>query len=67
MAQRAESGVAAGGISMTASGRPQLAYLHDALEELKAKGQHFRLRVLQGEQLPVANFDGKAGHQSQLE
>jgi len=44
---------------MTASGRPQLGYLHDALEELKAKGLHFRLRVLQGEQLPVANFDGK--------
>jgi glycine C-acetyltransferase len=44
---------------MTAASRPQLAYLHDALEELKAKGLHFHLRVLQGEQLPVANFDGK--------
>ncbi len=44
---------------MTAASRPQLGYLHDALEELKAKGQHFHLRVLQSEQLPVANFDGK--------
>ncbi len=36
-----------------------LAYLHDQLEELKAKGQHFRLRVLGGEQKPVAQFDGR--------
>jgi len=44
---------------MTAASRPQLGYLHDALEELKAKGLHFRLRVLEGEQRPIANFDGK--------
>ena len=39
--------------------RPQLQYLHDALEELKAKNQYFHLRVLEGEQKPVATFDGK--------
>jgi glycine C-acetyltransferase len=36
-----------------------LSYLHDQLAELEAKGQHFRLRVLEGEQKPVADFDGK--------
>jgi len=36
-----------------------LSYLHDQLAELDAKGLHFRLRVLDGEQKPVANFDGK--------
>ena len=43
----------------TTATRPQLQYLHDALEELKAKNQHFHLRVLEGEQKPVATFDGK--------
>ena len=33
--------------------------LHEALEELKAKNQYFHLRVLEGEQKPVATFDGK--------
>jgi glycine C-acetyltransferase len=36
-----------------------LSYLHDQIEDLKAKGLHFRLRVLEGEQKPVAHFDGK--------
>jgi glycine C-acetyltransferase len=36
-----------------------LAYLHDQIEELVAKGLHFRLRVLEGEQRPEATFDGK--------
>jgi glycine C-acetyltransferase len=36
-----------------------LSYLHDQIEDLKAKGLHFRLRVLEGEQKPVALFDGK--------
>ncbi len=36
-----------------------LSYLHDQLAELEAKGQHIRLRVLEGEQKPVALFDGK--------
>jgi glycine C-acetyltransferase len=43
----------------TTATRPQLQYLHDALEELKTKNQHFHLRVLEGEQKPVATFDGK--------
>jgi glycine C-acetyltransferase len=43
----------------TTSTRPQLQYLRDALEELKAKNQYFHLRVLEGEQKPVAIFDGK--------
>jgi glycine C-acetyltransferase len=40
-------------------GRPQLRYLHDALEDLKSKHLHFHLKVLEGEQKPVATFDGK--------
>jgi len=43
----------------TTATRPQLQFLHDALEELKAKNQYFHLRVLEGEQKPVATFDGK--------
>ncbi|MGB9242907.1 MAG: glycine C-acetyltransferase [Candidatus Acidiferrales bacterium] len=43
----------------TTATRPQLQYLHDALEELKAKNQYFHLRVLEGEQKPVSTFDGK--------
>jgi len=39
--------------------RPQLAYLGTALEELKEQHRYFRLRVLAGEQRPVATFDGK--------
>ena len=36
-----------------------LSYLGDQLDELKAKGTHFRLRVLDDEQAPVCTFDGK--------
>ena len=43
----------------TTATRPQLQYLREALEELKAKNQYFHLRVLEGEQKPVAIFDGK--------
>jgi glycine C-acetyltransferase len=43
----------------TTTTRPQLQYLHDALEDLKAKHLYFHLKVLSGEQKPVANFDGK--------
>lgn len=39
--------------------RPQLRYLHDALEELKTKNLYFHLRILEGEQKPIATFDGK--------
>jgi glycine C-acetyltransferase len=43
----------------TTTTRPQLQYLHDALEDLKAKHLYFHLKVVRGEQKPVANFDGK--------
>ena len=39
--------------------RPQLAYLTAALNELKAKGTHFRLRVLDDQQAPVCHYDGR--------
>src|SRR5580658_2780980 len=45
-------------MSITAT-RPQLQYLHEALEDLKARHLYFRLKILQGEQKPVANFDGR--------
>src|SRR5512141_2935636 len=42
----------------TARANP-LSYLTGELDDLKAKGTHFRLRVLEDEQAPVATFDGK--------
>ncbi|HEY8055309.1 MAG TPA: glycine C-acetyltransferase [Terriglobales bacterium] len=39
--------------------RPQMQYLNDELKQLEAKGLRSRLRVLEGEQLPVAVFDGR--------
>jgi glycine C-acetyltransferase len=36
-----------------------LSYLTDQLNDLKAKGTYFRLRVLEDEQEPVCTFDGK--------
>jgi len=39
--------------------RPQLAYLTAAMDELKAKGTHFRLRILDDQQAPVCHYDGK--------
>ena len=45
---------------MTQTGaRPQLAYLTAALDELRAKGTHFKLRVLDDQQAPVCHYDGK--------
>src|SRR3954449_4283399 len=45
---------------MTTSPRNNpLSYLTDQLTELKAKGTHFRLRVLDDEQAAVCTFDGK--------
>ena len=44
---------------MSSGTRPQLQYLHDAIEDLKAKHLYFNLKILEGEQKPVANFDGK--------
>ena len=43
---------------MTATQNP-LSYLHDQIEELKAKGLYSKLHVLDGEQKPVAMFDGR--------
>jgi glycine C-acetyltransferase len=39
--------------------RPQLSYLTDHMNELKAKGTHFNLRVLEDEQAPECTIDGK--------
>lgn len=39
--------------------RPQLRYLHETLEDLKAKHLYFHLRILEGEQKPIATIDGK--------
>jgi len=36
-----------------------LSFLTDQLNDLKAKGTHFKLRVLEDEQRPVCTFDGK--------
>jgi glycine C-acetyltransferase len=44
---------------MTIATRPQFAFPAQELEELKAKGLYFRLRVLEGQQKPVATFDGR--------
>src|SRR3981189_2411221 len=40
-------------------GQNPLQYVSDQLAELRAKGTAPKLRVLEGEQKPVANFDGK--------
>jgi len=44
---------------MATSPRPQLTYLTAALDELRAKGTHFRLRVLEDAQAPVCHYDGR--------
>src|SRR6266481_6273445 len=44
---------------MTTTTQNPLSFLHDQLAEMDDKGLHFRLRVLEGEQRPVAHFDGK--------
>src|ERR1700687_2931387 len=43
----------------TATRTNPLAFLTDQLDELKAKGTHFKLRVLEDEQAPVCTFHGK--------
>lgn len=43
----------------TAAARPQLSFLHDALEDLKAKHVYSHLRVLDTEQKPIATVDGR--------
>ncbi len=39
--------------------RPQLAHLTAVLNDLRAKGTHFKLRVLDDRQAPVCHYDGK--------
>lgn len=41
------------------SRRPQLQHLTAQLDEFKARGTHFRLRVLDDVQAPVCTYDGK--------
>src|ERR1700735_1543722 len=43
----------------TATRTNPLSYLTDQLSELKARGTHFKLRVLEDEQAAVCTFDGK--------
>src|ERR1700746_2801083 len=46
-------------MSTAVSTRPQLSYLTEQINQLKQKGTHFKLRVLEDEQEPVCTFDGK--------
>ena len=39
--------------------RPQLTHLSAALDDLRAKGTHFKLRILDDQQAPVCHYDGK--------
>jgi glycine C-acetyltransferase len=39
--------------------RPQLAHLTAAMDELRAQGTHFKLRILDDQQAPVCHYDGK--------
>jgi glycine C-acetyltransferase len=43
----------------TATRTNPLSYLTDQINELKAKGTHFNLRILEDEQAPECTFDGK--------
>jgi glycine C-acetyltransferase len=43
----------------TATRTNPLSYLTDQINELKARGTHFNLRVLEDEQAPECTFDGK--------
>jgi glycine C-acetyltransferase len=46
-------------VSAPAGTRPPLQYVHEELQTLKEQKLYLKLRVLQGEQRPVATFDGK--------
>jgi glycine C-acetyltransferase len=39
--------------------RPQLVHLTQALNDLRARGTYFKLRVLDDQQAPVCHYDGK--------
>jgi glycine C-acetyltransferase len=43
----------------TSPKRPQLAHLTAQLDELRARGTYFKLRVLDDEQGPVCHYDGR--------
>ncbi|AEU38561.1 glycine C-acetyltransferase [Granulicella mallensis] len=43
----------------TPSTRPQLAHLSAQLDDLRARGTYFRLRVLEDEQASVCHYDGR--------
>ena len=45
--------------NVAASKRPQLAHLTAQLEDLRARGTYFRLRVLDDQQAPVCHYDGR--------
>jgi len=42
-----------------ATARPQLAHLTAVLDDLRARGTHFKLRVLDDQQAPVCHYDGR--------
>ncbi|MDE3148799.1 MAG: aminotransferase class I/II-fold pyridoxal phosphate-dependent enzyme, partial [Acidobacteriota bacterium] len=42
-----------------ATPRPQLAHLTAVLDDLRAKGTYFKLRVLDDQQAPVCHYDGR--------
>jgi glycine C-acetyltransferase len=46
-------------LEKTLSKRPQLAYLTTQLDELRARGTHFKLRVLDDGQEAVCHYDGR--------
>src|ERR1700722_5930047 len=39
--------------------RPQLSYLTDVLNDLRTRGTHFKLRILDDQQAPVCHYDGR--------
>jgi len=45
--------------SASATTRPQLAHLTAVMDDLKARGTYFKLRVLEDEQGPVCHYDGR--------
>ena len=46
-------------MSTSTISRPQLSYLTDQINDLKQRGTHFKLRVLEEAQTPECTFDGK--------
>ena len=41
------------------TGRPQLEHLRAVLDDLRERGTHFKLRVLDDEQGPICHYDGR--------